>query len=141
LYLMRKNNGVTEVLLQQRKGGIFDKKWESSASGHIDHGEGPADAGIHEAFEEILVKIDKKDLKFVHVIFKEVGGDHHGYFNFSFICEKWEGTPTIGEPDKCSDLKWFDINNLPEDLIPDRRLVISELKKKNYYSEYSVVEK
>jgi hypothetical protein len=26
LYLMRKNNGVTEVLLQQRKGGIFDKK-------------------------------------------------------------------------------------------------------------------
>ncbi|HTJ31955.1 MAG TPA: hypothetical protein VL738_01865 [Dactylosporangium sp.] len=29
----------------------------------------------------------------------------------------WSGEPRIGEPDKCSELRWVDGRNLPADLV------------------------
>jgi isopentenyldiphosphate isomerase len=121
-------------LLQKRKGGWADNMWEASACGHIDHGEGPIDASIHEALEEIGVIIEKKDARFIHIVFKEVGGCDHAYYNFSFICTKWKNEPSVGEPDKCYEIKWFDINKLPKNIINDRKIALKEIDK-NFYSE------
>jgi hypothetical protein len=59
---------------------------------------------VHETKEEICVKINKKDVKFFTVINKHTSKTDI-YYNFSFYCEKWIGTPKIGEPDKISEIK------------------------------------
>jgi ADP-ribose pyrophosphatase YjhB (NUDIX family) len=108
--------------------------WEAGASGHVDHGESPTDAIIHEAFEEICVKIKERDLKFIGVIHKTIGGKEHAYYNFSFMCTKWKGIPKIGEPEKASELKWFNIKKLPMNIISDRKKVLRQYAKGIYYT-------
>jgi hypothetical protein len=34
-----------------------------------------------------------------------------------FFVDGWSGEPRIGEPDKCSELRWVDGRNLPADLV------------------------
>lgn len=33
-------------------------------------------------------------------------------------CLNWTGEPTIKEPAKCSEMGWFDLNNLPAEVFP-----------------------
>ena len=39
------------------------------------------------------------------------------YFDVYFEISSYRGKLTINEPDRCSELRWCDINNLPEDMI------------------------
>ncbi|CUU49253.1 hypothetical protein BJV38_001307 [Clostridium beijerinckii] len=39
------------------------------------------------------------------------------------------------EPDKCSELKWFNINNLPYDIMDIRKAVLNNYKDNIQYSE------
>lgn len=39
------------------------------------------------------------------------------YFDIYFELKKYEGNIKINEPNKCTELIWSDINNLPEDMI------------------------
>jgi ADP-ribose pyrophosphatase YjhB (NUDIX family) len=125
------------VLLQKRKGGWGDGLWEAGASGHIDHGESPVDAIIHEAKEELCIKISKKDVVFFSVINKHASKKDI-FYNFSFYCEKWTGVPKIGEEDKISDIKWFDIKKLPKNIICDRKIALGNFLNKKYYDEYYI---
>jgi hypothetical protein len=57
-----------------------------------------------------------------------------GTYNFAFICKKWKGTPKANEPKKCEEVKWFNINDLPKDIIDDRLAMIKAIKtKKSFY--------
>ena len=40
------------------------------------------------------------------------------------------------EPDKCESIDWFEINKLPNNIIPFINKVIEEISKGNIYSEY-----
>ncbi|MDR2461775.1 MAG: NUDIX domain-containing protein [Mycoplasmataceae bacterium] len=141
LYLLKKNNNKIFTLLQQRsKNSWAPLQWEAGACGHVDHGESPTDAIIHEAKEEIDIKILKKDLKFISLVYKDVSKTkdkkEHAFYNSSFCCYKWIGVPKIKEHDKTIDLKWFDINKLPKNIIPDRKISIENMKKNITYCEY-----
>jgi len=40
------------------------------------------------------------------------------------------------EPEKSSEMKWFDLDGLPEDMVECRRMVVGEYEKENCYSEF-----
>jgi len=52
-----------------------------------------------------------------------------------FNTEKWAGEIKNMEPEKCDDLSWFDLNNLPENVIPYIRQALDCINKKIFYSE------
>jgi hypothetical protein len=55
--------------------------------------------------------------------------------DFFFTAKKWRGKPKIMEPNKCNDLRWFDLNNLPENIIPYIKQAINCILNNIIYSE------
>ncbi len=94
----------------------MDGYYDLAASGHLEENESLKDAVIREAIEEANIKINADDLKFV-LLFND-NSTNLGYIKVYFVAEKYEGEIAIGEPDKCSELSWHDINNIPDNIIP-----------------------
>lgn len=132
LILMRKVNGKIEILLQRRYNtGYMDGKYDMACSGHLEKGESLSMALVREAKEEIDLDIKEENLKLVSVIhpYKE------DYINVFFITEKYEGTPKIMEHNKCDDLKWFDLDDLPENITIRNKNVIKNIQKGIIYDD------
>ena len=132
LILMREVNGKIEILLQRRYNtGYMDGKYDMACSGHLEKGESLSMALVREAKEEIDLDIKEENLKLVSVIhpYKE------DYINVFFITEKYEGTPKIMEHNKCDDLKWFDLDDLPENITIRNKNVIKNIQKGIIYDD------
>lgn len=111
LVLRRENaDGESEILLQRRQNtGYMDGKYDFSASGHLKAGESIVDGICREVKEELGVVVGDVEYKLL------VQDVTEGYLKCVFVADEWEGTPEIMEPDKCSELKWFRRDKLPED--------------------------
>lgn len=132
LILTREKNGNTEILLQQRcNTGYMDGKYDTACSGHLEQGESLSMAVSREAKEEIDLDIDEKNLKLISIIHPY----QEDYINVFFTTDKYEGTPKIMEPNKCNDLKWFNINELPENVISRIRNAVENIKKGIIYDD------
>ena len=105
--------------------------YDTACSGHLEKGESIAMALVREAKEEIDITINEYDLEIAEIIhpFTE------NYFNVFFKKTKFIGVPKIMEPEKCSNLKWFDINNLPENTIYRVKNVIKNIKNNLLYDD------
>jgi hypothetical protein len=51
------------------------------------------------------------------------------------LAQKWEGELKNLEEEKCSELLWADINNLPTNTIDYIKIVIGKIQEKEFYSE------
>lgn len=123
-----------KVLLQKRDGtGWADGMWDFSASGHVEEGEPMSEAAIRETKEEIGITV--KSLEFLGLV-HSLGDDGTPRYLGVFKVTDYEGKPKICEPDKCSELKWFDIHDLPTNIIESRRLALDNLSDKKFYLEY-----
>jgi 8-oxo-dGTP diphosphatase len=105
------------LLLTQRRdpNPDFDGHWHLP-SGKLDAHESVLDATAREAEEEIGVLIDPSDLHHVHTIHVNGSGPEPRLGLF-FHTHRWIGEPTNREPHKCSAVRWFPIDQLPDDLI------------------------
>lgn len=104
-----------KVLLSKRfNTGWMDGKY-SLISGHIDGNETVFEAMVREAYEEANIKINPKDLIPATVIHRKSDVE---YIDFFFVIKKWQGTPIIKEPNKCDELSWYTLDNLPNNLLP-----------------------
>lgn len=126
VYLILVKDGKT--LLSRRFNTAWMNGHYSLIAGHLDGNESVFDCMIREANEEAGIKIEKKNLKPLTVIHRPSSSGQE-YIDFFFIAEKWEGEPKIMETDKCDDMNWFPINNLPENTIPHVKKVIESYKE------------
>lgn len=128
-----------KVLLQKRfNTGYMDGNY-SLPAGHVDKGETFTQCAMREAREEIGAEINLQDLKLAHVMHRFSGGEwgELGYrVDMFFVVEKWQCNIEIKEPDKCDDLHWFDLNNLPENIILYVKIALENVKNKIIYSEF-----
>lgn len=119
-----------KILLSKRfNTGWMDGKY-SLISGHIDGNETVFEAMVREAWEEAGLKIDSKDLIPATVIHRKSDFE---YIDFFFIVKKWQGTPIIKEPNKCDDLSWYPLNNLPKNLLPFIKEVLNNYQNKTAF--------
>ena len=121
-----------EVLLQLRKNIRFDGQY-GVPSGHLDEGESVTDCAIREIKEEVGIDLKKEDLEFANV--SHCNEYNKDYIQFFFVCKNWEGEFENTEPDKCSEMKFFPINNLPDNMVSFVRSGIESILKKEVFSE------
>ncbi|MCL2038327.1 NUDIX domain-containing protein [Candidatus Saccharibacteria bacterium] len=119
VYLTREKDGNKQVLLQKRGKGSRTGvgQWDASASGHTDAGESLLMTAIRETKEEIGIDFNEKDVVKTVVVYCKSEGYR---LNAHFFISSWKGEPTICEKDKNDELKWFDLDKLPDSLCFDR---------------------
>ncbi|MDH6118047.1 NUDIX domain-containing protein [Kitasatospora sp. GAS204B] len=105
------------ILLAERANTGYADGQLNLPSGKVDHGESVAEAVIREAAEEIGIKLDRDDLRTVHVVhFRNPEGQPRvGWF---FAASRWDGEPVNTEPHKCAGLLWVCPEQLPENTVP-----------------------
>lgn len=135
LILTKIENNKEYVLLQRRYNtGILDGKYDVSCSGHLEKGETLKEAMIRETKEELGIELTKEDLLYVSTIHTDFGDDE--YILITFSANKFKGNTAIMEKDKCDDLKWVLLDELPNNIIDTRQIMIENYIKNNSYSEY-----
>ena len=111
-----------KILVQKRKGSKLWPGYYALPAGHIDKGENQYDALIREAKEELGIVINLKKIINSYVVLRRNYFEINGkvlepYIDYYFEIEEYEGIPKIIEEDRCDELIWADINNLPEPFI------------------------
>ena len=115
LLLKRKNeNGKEEILLLLRENTGYLDGYYDLPGGHVEKNEDLFAAMIREAKEEIGIDIFREDMKVVHIYHNF----RNGMLKFGFSANRYEGRLINNEPEKCKELKWFETENLPENIIP-----------------------
>ena len=92
---------------------------------------------IREAEEEAGIVLTKEDLKVMHTMNRKgEKGEDNDRVDVYFTAKKWQGKIKNNEPLKCDDMDWFELDNIPENIIPCVKQVIQAIKNKNHYSEF-----
>jgi len=135
IILQNKDDNV-EILLHRRKNtGYQDGKWDIAASGHVDEGETAKMAVVRECAEELGIDVKITDLSFVHLSHRVSNSGGRTYYDIYFVINKYDGIPKVMEPDKCSELRWFKIDDLPNEIIDIRKIVLDNYRNDIQYSE------
>jgi 8-oxo-dGTP pyrophosphatase MutT (NUDIX family) len=132
--VLRRGDDV--LLLRRANTGYQDGKY-SLIAGHLDGDEPGTVAMAREAKEEAGITIDPAKLRFVHVAHR-LNRDRVGQERIDLFYElrEWEGEIINAEPEKCDDISWFSLNNLPDPMLPFIKLVLHDIAKGIHYSEY-----
>lgn len=128
-----------EVILLGRRcnTGYEDGNYQVPA-GHVDAGELPKEAMVREAKEEIGIDLNQGDLKFVHFSFRPKHDPTGDRVDIFFKATNWKGEIVNAEPHKCDDLRWFQLNQLPENITPHVRVALECVEKNESFSELNL---
>jgi 8-oxo-dGTP diphosphatase len=120
-----------QVLLLKRpkfKGGNY-----SLVGGLVEMTESVRQALIRETYEEIGVRIKKKDLEMVHVAHRRKDG--FSVLHIFFRTSIWYGEIVNREPEKCTKLKWFPRDQMPRKIAPAAITALTVYRSGLSYSE------
>ena len=120
VYLILIDNNKT--LLSRRFQTGFEDGNYGLTSGHAEEKETMREALSREVSEEIGININPLDLIYSLTMHRSCGD--HERIDFFFTADKYEGEIKNMEPNKCDDLSWFPVDQLPENTIPYIRKAI-----------------
>ncbi len=105
------------VLLGRRAGTSFGEGHWHAPAGHLEAGESVLRGMAREAEEELGIRIREEDLVLVHSLHHLDADDGLGRLQLFFTVRAYTGRITNREPDKCSRLKWWPLDALPEPIV------------------------
>ena len=104
-------------------------EWAYSG-GRMDYGEDPFTSIQREIEEETTMISKKKSLEFLTWTNDFSPDDNKHYISLVFFAKSLQGEPKITEPDKCKEWKWFDPDNLPDNIFWVAKLNIERYKER-----------
>jgi 8-oxo-dGTP diphosphatase len=124
-----------QVLLQRRSNtGYRDDHWAIGAAGHVERGESAWRAACREAFEELGVEVEESNLEPITTVHRtnrerdRLGDGLDERVDFFFATHHWKGKPRTMEPEKSAGLGWFNLDELPEPVVPHELQVLMALR-------------
>jgi len=128
LFLLNEN----KILLLKRHNTGYEDGNYSVIAGHLDGKENVYKAIIREANEEAGIEIKTEDLRIVQVMHRYKPNDER--IDYFFECKKWKNEIFNNEPQKCSELKWNLINDLPDNTIGYIKYALLNYQNKNNFT-------
>ena len=112
-------------------------------AGHVEAGETVTQASIREAAEEVGLALRADQLEVVHVMHRagDVGPDgvrarDDERIDFFLLVREWEGEPVNAEPQRCDDLLWCPMDELPANMVPYVRAGLGCVQRGLAFSEF-----
>lgn len=122
-----------QTLLQRRQGTDLWPNFLALPAGHIDDEENVYETAFRTAKEELDVVITKEDIVDTFVVNRR-NKSLQAYFDIYFKVDSYEGEIKINEPEKCSELVWASLDELPADMINYEVEALNNWKKGIYFS-------
>lgn len=97
--------------------------------GKLEYGESFEEGIKRETLEE--TGIDLKEIKIICV--NQDKNEHAHFVTIGFLSENCETQPKIMEPDKITEWKWFDLNDLPKNMYFPSTKLLENYKQDKFY--------
>jgi len=123
-----------QILLQRRYNTGYEDGNYSVVAGHLDGNESVLSAMKREALEEAGISISEEDLQIVHVMHRKAKDRES--IDYFLTCKKYTGQIQIMEKDKCDELTFYELENLPNNVIPYVRKAIEYYQTGETFSVY-----
>jgi 8-oxo-dGTP pyrophosphatase MutT (NUDIX family) len=131
-----------QVLLLRRFNTGFEDGNYSVPAGHLDGGETVRMAAAREALEEVGLQINLTDIVFATVTQRKsedtllsLSGTGERV-DFFVRIQAWQDEPFNAEPEKCDELRWYEVDALPENTIPYVRKAIQNCLENIPFEEF-----
>lgn len=115
-----------KVLLLRRANTGWIDGWYDLPAGHLEDQEGLKEGAARELYEEAGLSVKPKDLKLIH-IYQNHNNPEAPHYGYIFLAKKWEGEPRIMEKNKCDDIDFFPIDNLPKKISPYAKFALENM--------------
>jgi 8-oxo-dGTP diphosphatase len=122
-----------QVLLSRRFNTGYEDGKYSVVAGHLNGDEEIKAAMIREAREEVGIEISPLDLQVVGVMHRKSNDERIDFF---LAATSWSGEITNREPDRCDQLAWFDMDELPENVIPYVRRALGNYRRGIWFDSF-----
>ena len=119
-------NDRNELLLQKRAVPAEKGYW-CIPGGRLEMFETLEHAVVREAKEE--TDLDIKIIRLMGICDHIIKNENAHWVATSYLCKIEKGIPKIMEPEKASDMKWFNLNELPEKLTITTKKALEDYKK------------
>lgn len=129
--IIKKENKI--LLMRRFNTGWMDGMYTLPA-GHIDGNETAQIAMAREAKEEINITILSEDLEILHTIHRK--SKDREYFDIFLEAKNYNGEIKNNEENKCDDLKWFDVDSLPENTLSYIKEALNLISKGEHFSNF-----
>ncbi|MER7500427.1 NUDIX domain-containing protein [Nonomuraea pusilla] len=120
------------LLLLRARTGFGDGFW-SVPGGCLDAGETLPEGAAREAREELGIVIDPADLTFGGVC-HHADPDGQARIGVFFAASRWAGEPANAEPSKCDKIAWFDLDDLPDNVVTYIRTGLNAYQRGDAFS-------
>ncbi|MFJ2744808.1 methyltransferase, FxLD system [Streptomyces sp. NPDC087440] len=123
------------VLLGKRhpNSAFAPSTWHLPA-GHREATESALSCMIRETREETGITVSEHDLSLVHTLDLRDPGSTIPRIQLFFTATRWDGEPTVLEPDCCTEWAWWPLASLPEPTVPYTRTALDAVARGTSYT-------
>lgn len=131
--ILRRGNTIAFIL---RQNTDWMNDYYSLPAGKLERGEMPIVGAVREAKEEAGVTIDPSDMSHLITVYRQTEDLEMDWVDFYFEAQEWQGEPYNAEPNMHSELRWLDINELPDNVIPAQAHALKQISMEQRYTEF-----
>ena len=129
LFLIHDNR----VLLLRRFNTGYEDGNYSVVAGHLDGDEEIRTAMVREAWEEAGIGVSPDHLQVVGVMHRKSNDERIDFF---LATSTWSGEIVNREPTRCDQLTWFDLEKLPENMVPYARRALDSYRRGRWFDSF-----
>ena len=134
--------GINPIILNEKGEILLGKRLKKVGSntyglpgGHLKTNETIEEAAIRETYEETGLIVEANDISVINV------ARTRDYIQFGVLVKKYIGTPLNKELDNCSELAFFNLENLPELFFGTKVNIDLFIKNKFYDKDINILKK
>ncbi|MFI8308848.1 NUDIX domain-containing protein [Streptomyces sp. NPDC085927] len=127
-HLVLISNGAA-LLGKRHPGSAFAPSTWHTPAGHREQNESALACMIRETAEETGLAVTERDLTLVHTVDLLDPGSPTPRIQLFFAASDWEGEPTLREPDRCTEWRWWPLASLPDPTVEYTRVALEAISR------------